>query len=85
MSDNTIRINLDREKMLYLLDLFEKRQDFDAQKAMELKPLLEEEYNRVLQKGAVDLAEKIASVLIVLNSIITGEINLRYYDGINIA
>ena len=24
MNDNTIRINLERERMLYLLDLFEK-------------------------------------------------------------
>lgn len=26
MNDNTIRINLERERMLYLLDLFEKIQ-----------------------------------------------------------
>jgi hypothetical protein len=85
MSDNTIRINLERERMLYLLDLFEKRQAFDAEKAKELKPLLENEYNRALQKGDTNLARKIASLLITLNSIIAGEIDLRYFDRISIA
>lgn len=51
-------INLERERMLYLLDLFEKRQGFDAEKAKELKLLLENEYNRALQKGNADLAKK---------------------------
>jgi hypothetical protein len=85
MSNNTIPINLERERMLYLLDLFEKRQAFDTEKAKELKPLLENEYNRALQKGNTNLAKKIASVLITLNSIIAGEIDLRYFDRISIA
>jgi hypothetical protein len=85
MSDNTPKINLEREKMLILLDLFEKRQGFDAEKARELKPLLENEYNRALQKGDIDMAKKIASVLITLNSIIAGETDPRYFDRIAFA
>ena len=85
MSNNTLRINLERERMLYLLDLFEKRQAFDAERARELKPLLENEYNRALQKGDTDLAQKMASLLITLNSIIAGEIDLRYFDRISVA
>jgi hypothetical protein len=44
--------------------------------------LLENEYNQALQKGDIVLAEKIASVLITLNGMIAGEINLRYFGRI---
>ena len=68
----------------YLLDLFQKKESFDIEKAKELKPLFENEYNRALQDGDINLA-KITSVLIALNGIIAGEINLKEFDRINIA
>ena len=68
----------------YLLDLFQKKESFDIEKAKELKPLFENRYNRALQDGDINLA-KITSVLIALNGIIAGEINLKEFDRINIA
>ena len=68
----------------YLLDLFQKKESFDIEKAKELKPLFENQYNRALQDGDINLA-KITSVLIALNGIIAGEINLKEFDRINIA
>jgi hypothetical protein len=69
----------------YLLDLFQKKESFDIEKAKELKPLFENEYNRALQDGDINVAKKITSVLIALNGIIAGEINLKEFDRINIA
>jgi hypothetical protein len=82
---STIPVDTDRERMLYLVNLFIQRNDFDAEKARELKPLLENEYDRVLQQGKNELAQQIASVLITLNSIIAGDTDLRRFDRISIA
>jgi hypothetical protein len=67
--------NFDKEKLDYLLKLFEQGQ-MSTEHARELKLLLEEIHKKALDKGDVNLARDIASILMTLKGFLSGRINL---------
>jgi hypothetical protein len=68
-TDNTIHIDLDMEKLDQLLEKQENH--FTRQDTMVLKPLLEIEFERALQKENTNLVIKISHMLIGLNGYIS--------------
>jgi hypothetical protein len=67
--------NFDKEKLDYLLELFEQGQ-MSLEHAQELKLLLEEFHKKALDKGDINLARDIASILMTLKGFLSGRISL---------
>ncbi len=67
--------NFDKEKLDHLLKLFEQGQ-MSQEQARELKLLLEEIYKKALNKGDLNLARNISSILMTLQGFLSGRISL---------
>jgi hypothetical protein len=67
--------NFDKEKLDNLLKLFEQGQ-MSTENALELKILLEQIHKKALDKGDINLARDIASILMTLKGFLSGRINL---------
>jgi hypothetical protein len=65
----------DKEKLDHLLKLFEQGQ-MSTENALDLKILLEEIHKKALDKGDINLARDIASILMTLKGYLSGRINL---------
>jgi hypothetical protein len=66
--------NFDRERLDYLLQLFEQGQMSTEQK-QELKLLLEGMHKKALDNGDINLARDIASILVTLKGLLSGIIS----------
>jgi hypothetical protein len=82
MSYNTIFVDLNRERLKYLLNRL-YRNELTREEAIELKPLLEQIWRRTLRMGDTEMARKISDTLIGLNGFIQASLPLR--DFVNIA
>jgi hypothetical protein len=67
--------DLDREKMIGLLQKYYKRQ-LTRDEAAELIPLIQYEWERALRRGKTQYAEELSDLLIALNGYAHGSINL---------
>lgn len=67
--------NFDKEKLDHLLKLFQQGQ-MSQEQARELKYLLEEIYKKALNKGDLNLARNISSILMTLQGFLSGRISL---------
>jgi hypothetical protein len=75
MSYNTLPIDLDKEKLRYLLERLSKK-ILQREEAIELKPLLERIWNDAVRQGDTEFASELAQMLIALNGYIHGRIEL---------
>jgi hypothetical protein len=67
--------NFDNEKLDRLLKLFDQGQ-MSREQARDLKLLLEGMYKKALNKGDLNLARNISSILMTLQGFLSGRINL---------
>ena len=65
----------DKEKLTNLLELFERGQR-SYENAQELKLRLEEIHRKALDKGDINLARDITSILMTLKGFLSGRISL---------
>ena len=75
MSYNTLPIDLDKEKLRYLLEKLSNR-TLQREEAMELKPLVERIWKDAIKQGDPDFASEVAQMLIALDGYIHGRIEL---------
>lgn len=76
MSYNTLPIDLDKEKLRYLLERLSKR-ILQREEAVELQPLLQSLWKDVIKRGTdPDFASEIAQMLVALDGYIHGRIEL---------
>ena len=82
MSYNTIPIDLDKEKLVYLLNKFNQKL-LTREEAVELKPLIERIWKKALDDDNIELASKMSTMLIALNGYISGKVTLSDYVPIS--
>jgi hypothetical protein len=75
MSYNTLPIDLDKEKLQYLLKKLSKR-ILKREEAIELVPLLERISKEAVTKGDSEFASEVAKMLIALDGYIQGRVTL---------
>lgn len=75
MSYNTLPIDLNKEKLRYLLEKLSNR-TLHREEAEELKPLVERIWNDAVKQGDTDFASELAQMLIALDGYIHGRIDL---------
>jgi hypothetical protein len=75
MSYNTIPIDLDKEKLRYLLDKLSRRV-LRRDEAVQLKPLLEKGWNDAVKHGDTKFALEIAQVVVALDGYIDRRVEL---------
>jgi hypothetical protein len=75
MSYNTLPIDLDKEKLRYLLVRLSKR-ILQREEAVELQPILEKIRKDAIKQGDPDFASEIAQMIIALDGYIHGRIEL---------
>lgn len=75
MSYNTLPIDLDKEKLRYLLERLSKR-ILKREEAIELVPLLERISNDAAREGDTEYASEVAKMLIALDGYIHGRVTL---------
>ena len=75
MSYNTLPIDVDKEKLRYLLDKFSNG-TLHREEAKELIPLLERIFNGAARKGDKEFASKVAEMIIALNGYVQERIGL---------
>ena len=69
-----ISIDLDWEKMIFLLDRFEQR-TLSIEEAIELEPLVIKYYQEALVRDDRELTKKLSVILLGLNAYITEDID----------
>jgi hypothetical protein len=74
----SIPIDLDWERMILLLNRFEKRK-LSKKEAKELEPLVIKYYEKALVKGDRKLMKKLSVILLGLNGYISGDISESEY------
>jgi hypothetical protein len=74
----SIPIDLDWERMILLLNRFEKRK-LSKEEAKELEPLVIKYYEKALVKGDRKLMKKLSVILLGLNGYISGDISESEY------
>jgi len=72
---SSLPINTDKEKMHLLLERLENR-TLDREMAKDLKPLLQKELQKAIQKGNIDREYDLRLLIDMLDSYIAGHINL---------
>lgn len=75
MSYNTLPIDLDKEKLRYLLERLSNR-TLQREEAVELQPLLGRVWKDAIKQGDPDFATEIGQMLIALDGYIHGRIEL---------
>jgi len=75
MSINSIPIDLDKYKLLHLLERYQEKK-LSQENAIELKPLIERIWENALDINDIKTAEQMSTVLVALNAYIAGRISL---------
>lgn len=75
MSLNSIPIDLDKYKLLQLLERYQEKK-LSREEAIELNPLIERIWDNALQTNDIKTAEQMSTVLVALNAYIAGRISL---------
>lgn len=77
MSINSIPVDLDRGRLLILLERYYQRR-LSTEDGRQLRPLIERIWENALRRNDIETAEQMSTILIALNAYIDGRISL--YD-----
>lgn len=75
MSMNTIPIDLDRHRLLHLLELYHQK-TLTREQALELEPLIERIWKNALEMKDYKTAAEMSTILVALNAYIAGRVSL---------